>query len=173
MAHFALVSVFCPDRTGLIAAVTGRLFDLGVNLGDTSFALLGSGAELTAVCECPDALTLDELDDKLKDMDELGPAEIKVSPFWLDSRHGPSGEITHNITVSGGDQPGLIARICEVFVEFRANIVRLDAGTSQNAGGEYVIRLAVFIPEASVASCLATLKNTTEALHLTFEAEQG
>ena len=38
---YVLVSVFCPDRTGLIAAIAGRLFDLGANLGDTSFTVLG------------------------------------------------------------------------------------------------------------------------------------
>ena len=170
MSHFVLVSVFCPDRTGLIAAVTGRLFDLGVNLGDTSFSLLGSGAELTAVCECPDQLSLAELEDKLKDMGELGPAEIKVSPFTLDPRHGPTGEVTQIITVRGVDQPGLIARICEVFIEFRANIVRLDAGP-RFSDSDYVIRLEVFIPAVSAAACLATLKNTTETLHLEFEVE--
>lgn len=170
MPHFALVSVFCPDRTGLIAVVTGRLFDLGVNLGDTSFSLLGSGAELTAVCECPDRLSLAELEDELKDIAELGPAEIKVSPFTLDPRHGPMGEVTHIITVRGGDQPGLIARICEVFIEFRANIVRLDAGPHLS-DGDYVIRLEVSIPDASAAACLATLKNTTETLQLEFDVE--
>lgn len=172
MTQFALVSVFCPDRTGLVALVTGRLFDLGANLGDTSFSLLGSGAELTAVCECPDGLSLDELEDQLKDIDALGPADIKVSPFTLDPRHGPNGEVTHRITVRGGDQPGLIARICEVFIEFRANIVRLDARATEEPRGNYVIRLAVFIPETSAESCLATLKNTTEALHLSFESEK-
>lgn len=170
MTHFALVSVFCPDRTGLIATVTGRLFDLGVNLGDTSFSLLGSGAELTAVCECPDAVSLNELEDAIKDLSDLGPAEIKVSPFTLDPRHGPAATVTHVISVKGGDQPGLIARICEVFIEFRANIVRLDAGP-RDSGRDYLILLEVNIPEASAESCLATLKNTTEALHLDFEVE--
>ena len=170
MTHFALISVFCPDRTGLIATVTGRLFDLGVNLGDTSFSLLGSGAELTAVCECPDGLSLGELEDELKDLPDLGPAEIKVSPFTLDPRAGPAAAVTHVISVRGGDQPGLIARICEVFIEFRANIVRLDAGP-RDSGRDYLILLEVNIPEASAAACLATLQNTTEALHLDFEVE--
>ena len=168
MARLALISVFCQDRTGLVAAVTGRLFDLGVNLGDTSFSVLGSGAELTAVCECPDSLSLDELEDALKDMSELGPVEIKVAPFRLNPRHGPAGEVTHRITVRGGDQPGLVARICEVFIEFRANIVRLDAGAE---GNEYVIRLAVNIPPSGAEACLATLKNTAEGLQLAFESE--
>lgn len=170
MSRLALVSVFCPDRTGLVAAVTGRLFDLGINLGDTSFSVLGSGAELTAVCECPDTLSFEELEDALKDMTELGPAEIKVSAFKLDPKHGPAGEVTHHVTVRGGDQPGLVARICEVFIEFRANIVRLDAG---NENDDYVIRLWVNIPPSAVDACLATLKNTAEGLQLSFEAQSS
>src|SRR5262245_7561107 len=50
MAKSALVSVICEDRTGLIAAITGRMFDLGINLGDTTFAVLGTGAEFTTLC---------------------------------------------------------------------------------------------------------------------------
>jgi glycine cleavage system transcriptional repressor len=37
----ALISIICEDRPGVIAAVTGRLYDLEINLGDTSFAVLG------------------------------------------------------------------------------------------------------------------------------------
>ena len=44
MTDYALVSIFCPDREGLVAAVTRRLFDLGINLGDTAFSVLGLGA---------------------------------------------------------------------------------------------------------------------------------
>ncbi len=49
----ALISILCPDRAGLVAAIAGHLFDLGVNLRDTSFAVLGQGAEFTAVCVSP------------------------------------------------------------------------------------------------------------------------
>ena len=45
MTTTALISIICEDHPGLIADVTGRLFDLGVNLGDTTFAVLGGGAE--------------------------------------------------------------------------------------------------------------------------------
>ena len=39
----ALISIICEDRPGLIAAVTGLLFDLEINLADTTFAVLGIG----------------------------------------------------------------------------------------------------------------------------------
>jgi len=53
MDTVALISVLCEDNPGLIAAITGRLYDIGANLGDTTFAVLGGAAEFTGVCELP------------------------------------------------------------------------------------------------------------------------
>jgi len=40
------ISVMSRDRVGLVAAIAGCLFDLGGDLSDTTFAVLGGGAEL-------------------------------------------------------------------------------------------------------------------------------
>jgi glycine cleavage system transcriptional repressor len=56
--HTALVSIMCEDRPGLIADVTGRLYDLGINLGDTTFAVLGGGAKLTLVAKLPSDISI-------------------------------------------------------------------------------------------------------------------
>jgi glycine cleavage system regulatory protein len=41
MASVALVSVLGPDRVGLVAAIAEHLFNIGVNLRDTTFAAQG------------------------------------------------------------------------------------------------------------------------------------
>jgi glycine cleavage system transcriptional repressor len=164
LAH---ITVFGPDAPGLIAAITGRLFDLGANLGDTGFSVLGKGAEFIAVAELPAGVELSEVAAELKALPALARAEVSVRPFTLDPRHGPAGEVTHRITVSGGDQPGLVARLCETFVGFGANIVTLHAGPSAAPGSSsYTIRLAVSIPTGSAAACLATVSNTAQTLGL-------
>ena len=101
----------------------------------------------------------------------LAGAEVTVKPYNFASRHGPKGDVTHRITVSGGDQPGLVARLCETFVEFGANIVSLHAGPLAEQQGRYVVRLAVSIPPQSADACLATVGNTAEALGLSCTAE--
>ncbi len=164
MPSVALVSIFCPDRTGLVASIAGCLFDLGVNLGDISFAVLGSGAEFTAVCELPASINEADLDKELSGLSDLSAAKITIAPFTLDPLQDPAGQITHRITLKGGDQPGLIARICEVFIEFKANIARLS--TVKTFGGDYVIRISVTIPKGSAAACLATIANTAEGLQM-------
>lgn len=166
MPNVSLISVLCPDRPGLVSAITGNLFDLGVNLGDASFSVLGEGAEFASVCELPDGLELGAVESALKSLPELSGAEVSVRPFHMNPAHGPMGDVTHQIEVSGGDQPGLVARLCEMLQQYNANVVSLTAGRPAGTGDTYVIRIAVWIPPEKANACLATVSNTAENLHL-------
>ncbi len=169
----ALVSISCPDRVGLVSAITGCLFELGGNLGDTTFAVLGGGAEFISVVEMPEGTGPEALEAVLRKLPELDDADISVSPFTLAPVHGPSGKVNYRITVSGGDRPGLIARLSEVFVEFKANIVRLNAERIVVPDStQYAVIIAVSIPEENVRSCLATVANTAGGLGLGCEWEE-
>ncbi len=169
-----LVSIFCPDRTGLVAAITGRLFEIGANLGDTSFAVLGGGAEFTSICRIPEHIGPAELHEDLAGLPELADATITVNNFGLTAEYGPAAQITHVVSVGGGDRPGLVARLSEVFTQFRANIVRMDAqAIPAGKGSRYVTRFAVSIPPASVTPCLNTVANTAGELGLSCSWEQS
>ena len=172
MASIGLVSILCPDRVGLVSAITGRLFDLGINLGDATFAALGRGAEFTALCEMPPHLAIEDLERGLRVVPELAEAQIRVTPYGFDAAPGPETRITHRVEVSGGDQPGLIARLSEAFTEFGANIVRLDAQKLPGGPtGHYVTRFAVSLPPERAAQCLAAVANTAGHLGLSVETE--
>ncbi len=167
MTTTVLVSIICPDRIGLISAVTGELFDLGVNLGDTTFAVLGGGAEFTAVCSLPEDLSAERLKEELAALDELEDAEITITKFELSPVHGETAHITHRISLKGGDRPGLIARLSEVFIQFNANIVRLNSEDIPGGkGDQYEVRIAAWIPPKSAKTCLATIANTAGELHM-------
>ena len=171
MASIALISIFCPDRVGLVSAIADHLFTAGVNLRDTSFAALGSGAEFTSVCELPAELDVRELEDGLRRLPELRDAEIRVVPFAFDPHPGPMGRITHRVEISGGDQLGLIARLSEIFTQYGAKIVRLEAQKLPEAAGDrYVTRFAVWIPPDRAETCLAAIDNTAGSLGLASRA---
>jgi glycine cleavage system transcriptional repressor len=166
MSRTALISVICEDQVGLIAAITGRLYDLGVNLGDTTFAVLGGGAEFTTVAEVPDHHALEAVQRELADLAQLKGAKISVTPFAYRAEHGGTAHITHRIQIEGGDSPGLLARLSEVFVGFGANIVRLNSErVPGGAGYRYITRIAVWIPSEKTQACLATVANTAAELH--------
>ncbi len=163
-----LVSIFCQDQSGLVAAIAGRLFDLGVNLGDASFAVLGHGAEFSAICQVPSHVNDAQLQKELGKLPELKEATITVKAFGLNAGHAPGAKVTHVVSVGGGDRPGLIARLAEVFASFKVNIVRMDAQTLPDSGnGRYVTRFALSIPSASAKACLATVDNTAGEMGLT------
>ncbi|WES31252.1 glycine cleavage system protein R [Varunaivibrio sulfuroxidans] len=171
MTSSILISIICPDRVGLLADLTGRLFDLGANLGDVTFAVLGEGAEFTGVCSFFNGIELTSLEEELRAVEGLQDAEMTLSRFTLSPVHAPSGRITHRLVISGGDRPGLTARLCELFVQFKVNIVRLNAEhVPDGADGQYVIRIAASIPTQSVQSCLAAVANTAGELGLNFES---
>jgi glycine cleavage system transcriptional repressor len=162
-----LISIVCPDKPGLISAVTGTLFELGVNLGDTTFTILGEGAEFTAVCESPADLPADELAGQLGSLEDLHGAEITVRPFGYATTHRVSDNITHHIVLQGRDQPGLIARMTEVFADYEANIVRMDSKKlSEGSEAQYLIQLWVSVPEPRAGACLATITNTATVLDM-------
>jgi len=174
MPSVALVSVLCADRVGLVSAIADHLFDAGVNLRDTIFAALGSGAELTALCELPEGLSVEALEAALKELEVLAGAQVRVVPYSFDPNPPETARVTHRITVSGGDQLGLVARLADVFAQYGANIVRLEARKlSEAEGGLYVTRFAVFIPGDRADLCLATVANTAGSLGLACEVQEG
>ena len=89
MTSVALVSVLGPDRVGLVAAIADHLFDAGVNLRDTSFAALGSGAEFVSICELPDGTRV-EIEGGLQRLPELEGAQVRAMPYPFDPDPPPS-----------------------------------------------------------------------------------
>jgi glycine cleavage system transcriptional repressor len=167
MTHNALVSVVGPDRVGLVSALTGRLFEIGANLGDTTFAVLGAGCEFTGIVELPDEMTCEQAEKDLGGLPALAGTEISVSSYTLPPVHEEAGQVSHHIRVSGGDKPGLVARLTEVFVDFSANIVRMNSERVPGSAGDiYVTDYYVAIPQAATDRCLAAVANTARQLHV-------
>lgn len=172
MAHDVRIAISCPDRTGLLSAVTGRLFDLGADMGDASFAVLGAAAEFATVARLPDGVEADDVRDALTALPELKDAEIAVAVFSLGVTHGESAHVTHRIEVRGTDRPGLVARLTEAFADYGANIVRMDCErVSGGRAEDYVIRIEAWIPQERAETCLAAVDNTAQSLGLSSSSE--
>ena len=172
MAENALISYIGPDRAGLIAKVTGRMSELGVDLGDVTFAALGDAAEMTLLCEIPKELTLEKLAKELGAMPEIQSGELKVTPFQMKSMLGPSSRITHRIILSGGDRPGLVSKITKILDDHGANIVRMNAERLMGASGkQYISRFAISLREERAPACLAAIVSLAGELKLTFRYE--
>lgn len=172
MTENALITYTGPDRAGLISKITGRLFELSGDLGDVTFTALGESAEMTLLCEMPKDMTMDRLAKELSALPELQDGELKVTPFQMKTMLGPSSRITHRIILSGGDRPGLVAKITKILDEFGANIVRMNAERLMGASGkQYISRFAISLREERAPACLASIVTLAGELKLTFRYE--
>lgn len=161
------IAISCADRSGLLATITGRLFDLGADLGDTTFAVLGTSAEFTSVVRLPDTISIEFIKSELSKLDELDITNISVEPYKLRTTHSEKRHITHQLELHGADRPGLIARLAEVFAEFDANVVRMDSEhIVEEYKVNYIIRFEVWIPETRAKSCLSAADNVANSLGL-------
>jgi len=107
-------------------------------------------------------------------LDDLLGAKISVTAFTYEPVHAEQAHITHRIEITGIDSPGLIARLSEVFIQFGANIVRLNSERLPGAAdAHYMLRMAVFIPVDKTSTCLATVGNTAAQLALTCRWEKA
>jgi glycine cleavage system transcriptional repressor len=167
MHNVYLVSILCPDRTGLVSSIAATMFDLGMNLGSTNFAVMGGGAEFTAVCTSEADVSKETLRETLAAQTDLSGATISVTDFKFDTATAPNADVTHRITIQGGDHPGLVAQLTETFVEFDANIVRLNADClTENGNRRYLIQIAAWIPPDREHACLASISNTASSLQM-------
>jgi glycine cleavage system transcriptional repressor len=167
MTTTALISVNCEDHPGLIAEVTGRLFDLGVNLGDTSFAVLSGSAEFTMVARLPQGIAIGDVEKELRSLEQLKDAKLNVSPFQYNEIRTEQAHVTHRVEITGDDSPGLIARLSEALPKFSANIVRLNSeSVPSDSGARFLLSMAISVPPAKAATCMATVANTASQLNL-------
>ena len=165
MSNYLLLTIVCPDKPGLVSSITAELFDLGINLGDANFAVLGQGAEFTAVLETPPDLAVNHVEQALSGLSALEQADIQLKPFSYNALRGDQLAATHHILLEGDDQPGLVARLTELLIDYSANIVRMDARTLQKSKQQsYVIELWFWVPADRAEACTSAINNTAATL---------
>lgn len=166
-AETFLLSIIGKDQVGVVSAVTNYLFETGANLADCAYAVLGEGFEFSCVAEFPAGADAEEIEGGLAACRLLHGARISASRFPFELLSSEAGTITHTVEISGGDRPGLVARISEVLVDYGANIVRMSSRRSaaDSGGHDYRTRFAINAKEP-VKSLEAALYNTAGSLRL-------
>ena len=176
MTDTVLITIKGVDKVGVVAAATGRLFDLGGNLGDASFAVLGGGFEFSCLCELPPDVSAADAEKALAGDPVLADCEIEVAELSLGAEAGESALVTHRVEVSGRDRPGLIARLSEVFTQYDTNLVRMTSSRLRHSGAvtdaTYVTRFEICVPPKRAAACLAAVGNTAGQLNLRCDIQE-
>lgn len=127
--NWYMLTLIGEDRPGIVAAVSKALYDLNLNLGETS--MLRLGGNFTIMMMVSGSLQADEL------VERLTPAvDAQGMRLHIDSIHAHLHEhLVPNIqvTVSGADRAGIVAQVTAALAGIGFNILDLE---SDVAGSE-------------------------------------
>lgn len=160
MPTFALIAAGA-DRPGIVAAVTGALAALDVNLADTTMVGLHGTFAMVLVVEAPPSVDAPALEAALAPVAEAWDLAVAVRPAVVaDAPSSPGGR--HTLTVYGGDHPGIVHGVASRIAAHGGNIVALETHVIGPPDRPvYAMALDLELPAGADAESLA--RDLTEA----------
>lgn len=152
------------DRPGIVAAITGRLYELGCNIEDSSMTILSGHFAMMLVVSGPDEADSPDT----PDLDPFGPEQIEIAlaqparsfDVVVAARVIPESQEadasgakaldgrTYIVSVYGADHPGIVHRVTSLLAEAQVNIIDLNTRVIGDAGElVYAMLLEVVAPE--------------------------
>ena len=121
MGHFAVIAIGA-DRPGIVAGLTGALYERGGNLEDVSSSILRGYFAIMLVVETPG--TAGELQTGLAQAVE--PLGVSVTVHEAEAGAPRRARATHSLVAYAADRPGIVAGLAGFLAERGANVTDLS-----------------------------------------------
>jgi glycine cleavage system transcriptional repressor len=161
VAHYVVFAVGA-DRPGIVARLTGALYDVGANLLDSSMTILSGhfAVALALDAQIPVAALEAALADVAQRLD-LGVTVREVDPAGV-----PPTGARHVVAVYGADHPGIVARVAHELATRGVNIVDLETRRVGDPDDPvYAMVLEVIVPpDLDVDELASDLRSVAEEL---------
>jgi len=123
-----ILSVLGHDRPGIIASVSGILFEAGGNIEAVSQTILQTQFSGTFIVNVPDSMTVEALAEKLEAGLHLLSLDVLIRR--IETKEPLRSLLDAEpfvITTQGPDQKGLVARITAIIARHGVNVTNLQA----------------------------------------------
>lgn len=146
MSEFAVTAIG-RDRPGIVAAISGVLFELGGNIEDSRMSILGGHFAVMLIVELPEEASRERLEEGLDAVRrDLGLEALSVSEVER-MADGRGAQASHVLTVYGADRPGIVHRVAALLAERGVNVADLSTQVSGGAPPVYVMVMELSVPE--------------------------
>ena len=157
MSHLVAVTAVGVDRPGIVAAITGVLFDRGCNLQDVSSTILRGHFSMMLVVETPSSIDPAGLERDLETAGRDLGLIVTVRPVEEAASDGP--EPTHMVSVYGADKPGIVFKVAVALATAGANITDLTSRVIGDEGAPvYAVMLEVVFPPGTDPEAILALR---------------
>lgn len=156
MSEFAVTAIG-RDRPGIVAEISGALYELRGNIEDSRMAILGGHFAVMLIVELPAEVTRERLEERLtRSRERLGLDALTVNPIGHLERAG--GDPTHLVSVYGADHPGIVHTVTAALAERGVNITDLQTRVAGARESPFYVMLI------EIALGSASAEEVTEAL---------
>jgi glycine cleavage system transcriptional repressor len=153
MTKFA-VWTLGADRPGIVASVTGALFEHGCNLSDCSMTILAGNFAMVLVVEGPDALGAADLEQALAVPAAAFDLGVAVRVIGADEQVQSGAPFV--VSVYGADRPGIVHHVATALADVGVNIRDLETRVIGDASEPvYAMLLEVSLPAHVTADDVA------------------
>ena len=150
MRKFFAITAMGKDRPGIVAGVSKVLFDLGVNIEDSSMTILRSEFAMILIITTEEKIEASDFDEHFQGLrDELG---LFITVKGIEEKEiyskKPYNGMPCIISVIGTDKPGIVYRVAQLLSSKKINIT--DLNTKVIPGDKapvYTMIIEVDVPE--------------------------
>jgi glycine cleavage system transcriptional repressor len=156
MEQIIVITAVGQDQPGIIAALTGAVYDLGGNLDDATMTRLHGAFATMVAARLPDTLTVDSVRSALAPVGERLGLSVTVQAVPDEHVDTPPDTL---IAVYGADRPGIVHAIAARLAARGVNITDMDTRLvgAPNAP-VYVMQLEAVTGDLDLTSDLADLR---------------
>jgi glycine cleavage system transcriptional repressor len=162
VSEFAVTAIG-RDRPGIVAEISGALYELRGNIEDSRMAILGGHFAVMLIVEVPEEVGRDSLEERLaRSRERLDLDALTVNPVGHLTRE--SARPTHLVSVYGADHPGIVHTVTSTLAERGVNVTDLQtrvAGAPESPF--YVMLIEVALGEAPAEEVAEALGRAGEA----------
>ena len=149
MAQEMTLSAIGRDRPGIVAGLTGVLFEQGCNLEDSSMTRLGGDFAVLLLVALPEGLTPDALTAALAPTAQTLGLTIALREA---AARGDGGGLPYTLVVYGADRPGIVFRVTEAAAGHGINICDLRSHVTSGAHPIDSLVMELSAPSAEAAT---------------------
>jgi glycine cleavage system transcriptional repressor len=151
------VTAIGQDRPGIVAAISGALFELGGNIEDSQMSILGAHFAVMLIVRVPAGVSREQLAERLWVVrDRLGLEAITFND--VGELPAEVAHPTHVLSVYGSDHPGIVHSVTAALAERGVNITDLETRVTGGDEPLYAMIMEVALGEAEAAGIEEALR---------------
>lgn len=153
-----MLTLIGQDKPGIVAAVTKKLYEMGLNLGETS--MLRLGGNFTIMMMVSGARDESLLCEQLEPVIEAQGMRLHVDPIQAHLHDHLLPNI--QVTVSGADRAGIVAQVTAALAEAGLNILDLESDVAGTRDQPVYIMQIAGVADVSVEAIERALQGLRE-----------